>query len=72
MSVADTLELFPDAKACGVDIVRISSASIVPIEIDPRPCGLCGLTIDRHDMVDAGEEPEFFCPDSVPRRDDAA
>lgn len=32
-----------------------------PIEIDPRPCGLCGLTIDRHHMVDAGEGPEFYC-----------
>lgn len=32
-----------------------------PIEIDPRPCGLCGLTIDRHQMVDEGEGPEFFC-----------
>lgn len=32
-----------------------------PIEIDPRPCGLCGLTIDRHRMVDASEGPEFYC-----------
>ena len=32
-----------------------------PIVIDPRPCGLCGLTIDRHEMVDDGEGPEFFC-----------
>jgi hypothetical protein len=32
-----------------------------PIAIDPRPCGLCGLTIDRHEMVDGGEGPEFFC-----------
>src|ERR1700693_5785299 len=32
-----------------------------PIEIDPRPCEFCGLTIDRHDMVDTGEGPEFFC-----------
>ena len=32
-----------------------------PIEIDPRPCELCGLTIDRHQIVDNGEGPEFFC-----------
>jgi hypothetical protein len=32
-----------------------------PIEIDPRPCILCGLKIDRHELVDAGEGPEFFC-----------
>jgi len=32
-----------------------------PIEIDPRPCELCGRTIDQHKMVDDGEGPEFFC-----------
>lgn len=32
-----------------------------PIAIDPRPCGLCGLTIDRHEMIDDGEGPQFFC-----------
>lgn len=32
-----------------------------PLEIDPRSCGRCGLTIDHHDMVDGGEGPEFFC-----------
>jgi hypothetical protein len=37
-----------------------------PIEIDPRPCELCGLTIDRHTMVDAGDGPEFFCRDLSP------
>jgi hypothetical protein len=37
-----------------------------PIEIDPRPCDLCGLTIDRHDMVDDGDGPEFFCLDWLP------
>jgi hypothetical protein len=37
-----------------------------PIEIDPRPCILCGLTIDRHDMVDDGEGPLFFCTDLSP------
>jgi hypothetical protein len=33
----------------------------LPIEIDPRPCELCGRTIDQHEMVDHGEGPEFFC-----------
>ena len=37
-----------------------------PILIDPRPCQLCGLTIDRHDMVDDGEGPIFYCPDLSP------
>jgi hypothetical protein len=37
-----------------------------PIEIDPRPCGLCGLTINRHEMVDDGEGPDFFCADLSP------
>lgn len=32
-----------------------------PREIDPRPCEWCGLTIDRHRVVDEGEGPEFFC-----------
>ncbi|HEY5036067.1 MAG TPA: hypothetical protein VII74_02920, partial [Chthoniobacterales bacterium] len=38
-----------------------------PIEIDPRPCTVCGLKIDRHEMVDDGEGPEFFClsPDEL-------
>ena len=26
-----------------------------PIDGDPRPCELCGCTIDRHEMVDDGE-----------------
>jgi len=33
------------------------------LEIDPRPCELCGLTIDRHEMVDDGDGPLFFCAD---------
>jgi hypothetical protein len=37
-----------------------------PLEIDPRPCECCGLTIDRHEMVDDGEGPEFFCVDLPP------
>ena len=36
------------------------------LEIDPRPCQKCGLTIDRHDMVDDGEGPLFFCADLSP------
>jgi hypothetical protein len=35
--------------------------TLEPIEIDARPCEHCGLTIDRHRHVDAGEGPEFFC-----------
>jgi hypothetical protein len=34
-----------------------------PIEIDPRPCDACGLTIDQHERVDTPEGPEFFCDD---------
>lgn len=41
----------------------MNAVSPSPIEIDPRPCELCGLTIDRHQMVDEGEGPEFFCLD---------
>jgi hypothetical protein len=37
-----------------------------PIEIDPRPCEWCGLTIDRHIMVDDGDGPDFFCADLSP------
>jgi hypothetical protein len=37
-----------------------------PIAIDPRPCELCGLTIDRHDIVDDGDGPLFFCADILP------
>jgi hypothetical protein len=37
-----------------------------PIAIDPRPCELCGLTIDRHDMVDDGEGPLFYCANLSP------
>jgi hypothetical protein len=37
-----------------------------PIEIDSRPCQLCGLTADRHEMVDDGDGPIFYCPDLSP------
>jgi hypothetical protein len=37
-----------------------------PIEIDARPCGLCGMQIDRHDQIDTPEGPGFFCADINP------
>ena len=37
-----------------------------PLEIDPRPCEWCGLTIDQHIMVDDGDGPEFFCEEIHP------
>jgi len=50
--------------------IKIQSASIAPgrpdptlLEIDPRPCGECGLTADRHKMVDDGDGPIFYCVD---------
>jgi hypothetical protein len=39
------------------------AAELQPLEIDPRPCEWCGLTIDQHRMVDDGEGLEFFCQD---------
>jgi hypothetical protein len=38
-----------------------------PLEIDPRACAGCGLTIDQHEMVDNGEGPIFYClpPDEM-------
>jgi hypothetical protein len=44
----------------------LDTLELAPIEIDPRPCEHCGLTIDRHRCVDAGEGPEFFCLDPLP------
>jgi hypothetical protein len=44
----------------------MNAIQLLPIEIDPRPCEWCGLTIDRHEMVDNGEGPEFFCRDLLP------
>ena len=50
----------------------VASVSIAPgrepdlLAIDSRACGLCGLTIDRHEMVDHGEGPEHYCPDLLP------
>jgi hypothetical protein len=42
----------------------------VPIELDPRPCNRCGLTIDQHIMVDDGDGPEFFCEEIHPHAAD--
>jgi hypothetical protein len=58
------------APAC-VEMV-LPTASISPgreadlLLIEPRPCEFCGLTIDRHEMIDRGEGPEFFCADLSP------
>jgi hypothetical protein len=43
-----------------------STATPAPIMMDPRPCGLCGLTEDRHEMVDDGEGPLHYCLDWLP------
>src|SRR5882672_8556264 len=40
------------------------SPELEPIEVDARPCGNCGLAIDRHRMVDDGDGPIFFCVDT--------
>ena len=39
----------------------MNQASLMPIEIDPRPCEWCGRTIDQHQCIDHGEGPEFYC-----------
>lgn len=41
-----------------------------PLEIEPRPCEWCGLTIDQHIMVDDGDGPEFFCEEIHPHAAD--
>jgi hypothetical protein len=46
--------------------LRVTPRELSPLEIDPRPCDWCGLTIDLHLMVDEGEGPEFFCPEVEP------
>src|SRR5438477_7168675 len=46
--------------------LQLVSVEPSPLELDPRPCGLCGLTIDRHDVVDDGDGPLFYCPDLSP------
>src|ERR1700752_3108188 len=32
-----------------------------PIELDPRPCDYCGLTIAQHPRVHDGDGPVFYC-----------
>jgi hypothetical protein len=49
-----------------MSIEAIAELEPLPIDIDPRPCEWCGLTIDQHIMVDDGEGPEFFCEESHP------
>jgi hypothetical protein len=47
-------------------IVLPAELELDPLEIDPRPCEYCCLTIDRHQRVDTPEGPEFFCIDFSP------
>jgi hypothetical protein len=47
-------------------IISPEQVEIDPISIDPRPCELCGCTIDRHELVDDGDGPLFYCPDLSP------
>jgi hypothetical protein len=47
-------------------ITRPEQIELDPIELDPRQCELCGLTIDRHEMVDDGDGPLFFCAELSP------
>jgi hypothetical protein len=46
--------------------IRVAPIELDPLELDARPCELCGLQIDRHEMVDDGEGPIFYCPDLSP------
>jgi hypothetical protein len=48
----------------------IAALEPVPLDIDPRPCEWCGLTIDQHIMVDDGDGPEFFCEEIHPHAAD--
>ena len=49
-----------------MNAIRPAQIELDPIEIDPRPCGWCCLTIDRHARVDTPEGPEFYCADLSP------
>jgi hypothetical protein len=44
-----------------MNVAALSDIEPEPIAIDPRPCGLCGRTIDQHERIDTPEGPEFFC-----------
>jgi RecA-family ATPase len=43
----------------------MSEREPLPIEVDPRACDACGLTIDQHRRVDTDEGPEFFCDETA-------
>lgn len=36
------------------------------LDIDSRPCVLCSLTLDQHELVDDGDGPLHYCPDQSP------
>jgi hypothetical protein len=48
----------------------IAAPEPTPLEIEPRPCEWCGLTIDQHAMVDGADGPEFFCEENHPHAAD--
>jgi hypothetical protein len=41
--------------------LHLVTSEFDPLKIDPRPCELCGRTIDQHECIDHGEGPEFYC-----------
>src|SRR5258708_40202677 len=49
-----------------MNAISLEQIEFDPITIDPRPCELCGLTIDRHEMIDDGDGPLFYCIDPAP------
>jgi hypothetical protein len=53
-----------------MNIQDVAELEPQPIEIDPRACDWCGLTIDEHLMVDDGDGPEFFCQEIHPHAAD--
>jgi hypothetical protein len=68
--MTDAIALCADPAERARPIEILSAASIAPgrpdptlLEIDPRPCELCGLTVDRHEMVDDEDGPIFYCVD---------
>jgi hypothetical protein len=46
--------------------LHLVETDIAPIMMDSRPCSLCGLTEDRHDAIDDGDGPLFFCAEIGP------
>jgi hypothetical protein len=49
-----------------MNAIAVIEREPAPIKIEPRPCGLCGLKIDRHERVDEPEGPIFLCVDLSP------